>query len=319
MEKLKLKPINEQVMVITGGTSGIGLATVEMAAKKGARVVFCSRNEQDLFEIEHKLNDIGLSVLAVVADVRNIASLEQVWMKAVNTFGGLDTWVNNAGGSIYGPLLEIPEDQERDLFETNFWGLRNGCHVAVKALKEKGGAIINIGSEVSDRSIPLQGMYAASKHAVKAYNDALRIELMHDGLPISVSLIRPTAIDTPFPDHAVNHLRMGEPSLPDPVYHPDYVAEAIIKCATTPTRDIYVGAPSKMSSIMEFFVPGIADKQATRTVFKGQSAGTTLPHTEENEGLTHAPQKEGELLGHHKGKHKATKTMKQPHIADLKH
>lgn len=314
----KFKPLRQQTIVITGASSGIGLATAEMAAKAGARVVISSRNRSDLEKIADKLNTRGGNVLAVFADVTKFSDLESLAEEATSSFGPIDTWVNNAGGSIYGPLLEIPEAEERALFDMNFWSIRNGCHVAVKALRDRGGVIINLGSDVSDRSIPLQGMYAASKHAIKAYTDALRMELEHDGIPIAVSLIRPTAINTPFPDHAVNRLRAGEPSLPDPTLHPDFVAKAILDCAEKPKRDVYVGLPSKMASIMEFFMPRVADKQTKEKSFHGQSRGTGVEHSEAHEVLSHAADQEGELLGHHIGKTKAKSDMKHSHITDSK-
>jgi short-subunit dehydrogenase len=314
----KFKPLHQQTIVITGASSGIGLATAEMAAKKKARVVIASRNEEDLREIAERLNRRGGNVLAVKTDVTRREDLENLRVQAVAAFGTIDTWVNNAGGSIYGPLLDIPEEEERALFEMNFWSIRNGCHVAVAGLREHGGVIINLGSEVSARSIPLQGMYAATKHAIKAYNDALRMELEHDEVPIAVCLIRPTAINTPFPDHAVNHLKVGEPSLPDPTLHPDYVAKAILECAEKPQRDIYVGMQSKMSAVMEFLMPRLADKQNEREGYKGQSSGTGIPHSRGNEVLTSPAEREGELLGHHIGKVKAEREMKRPHVTDAR-
>lgn len=314
----KFKPLHQQTIVITGASSGIGLATAEMAAKKGARVVISSRNFEDLEKIAEKLNARGGNVLPVKADVTKYTDLEGLAVQAVAAFGPIDTWVNNAGGSIYGPLLEIPEQEERALFEMNFWSIRNGCHIAVGSMRERGGVIINLGSEVSDRSIPLQGMYAATKHAIKAYTDALRIELEHDRVPIAVSLIRPTAVNTPFPDHAVNHLRNGEPSLPDPTLHPDYVAKAILECAEKPKRDVYVGLPSRMASIMEFFMPRVTDKESEKSGYQEQSRGTSLEHSSDHEGLTHPPDQEGELLGHHIGKTKTQREMNNSHITDPK-
>ncbi|UOF00531.1 SDR family oxidoreductase [Bdellovibrio reynosensis] len=313
----KPKAINQQTIVITGASSGIGLATAEMAAKRGANVVLSSRNENELIEICKKLTAAGYKAIGVKADVKNKEDLENLRSQAERAFGKIDTWVNNAGGSIYGPLLEIPEFEERELFETNFWGTRHGCHVAVDAFKGHGGVIINVGSEVSARAIPLQGMYSATKHAVKAYTDALRMELDKDEVPIKVCLVRPTAIDTLFPEHAVNHLKSGEPSLPDPCYHPDYAAEKILKCAENPERDVYVGAQSKLSAIMEFLAPGLTDKYMLKKLFDDQIKGTRTPHRIENEALFTPSALEGELRGHHKGKIKADKEMLKPHITDL--
>jgi short-subunit dehydrogenase len=312
----KFKPIHQQTIVITGASSGIGLATAEMAAKQGARVVISSRNEEDLKRIADKLNSTGGNVLPVKADVTKMEDLKKLAAKAIEAFGFIDTWVNNAGGSIYGPLLEIPEEEERALFEMNFWSIRHGSHVAVEALKVRGGVLINLGSEVSARSIPLQGMYSATKHAIKAYTDALRMELEHDNIPIAVTLIRPTAIDTPFPDHAVNRLKSGEPALPDPALHPDFVAKAILECAEKPKRDVFVGGKAKMSAIMEFLMPRMADKKLKKEGFQDQTRGTALRHSKGNEILKEPAAQEGEMLGHHIGKVKADSKMKGPHITD---
>lgn len=312
----KFKPLHQQTIVITGASSGIGLATAEMAARAKARVVISSRNEEDLQRIADKLNAAGGNVLPVKADVTKLKDLIHLRDLAVEAFGPIDTWVNNAGGSIYGLLMDIPEEEARALFEMNFWSVRHGCHVAVEAMRNRGGVIINLGSEVSARSIPLQGMYAATKHAVKAFNDALRMELEHEDVPIAVCLIRPTAIDTPFPDHAVNRLKVGEPSLPDPTLHPDYVAKAILDCAEKPKRDVFVGSASKMAALMEYLMPRAADKQNEKTAFQDQSRGTSVPHRKENEVLKDAPLQEGEMLGHHIGKVKADSNMKKPHQTD---
>jgi hypothetical protein len=128
----------------------------------------------------------------------------------------------------------------RQLFETNFWGMVYGSLVAASNMKSRGGAIINIGSTLSDRAIPLQGIYCASKHAAKGFTDALRMELETDGFPISVTLIKPSAIDTPYKDHAKNYLGI-QPENPPPVYAPDTVAEAILHSAGNSDRDLFVG------------------------------------------------------------------------------
>jgi len=182
---LKLKPIEEQVIVITGATSGIGLSTARMAAKRGAKLVLAARNEDALRRLRDEINEAGGECFYVAADVANEGDMKMIEAEAIAKFGTFDTWVNNAAVSIYGKLEEIPAEDLRQLFETNFWGVVYGSLTAARNLKITGGALINIGSTLSDRAIPLQGMYCASKHAVKGFTDSLRMELEAEGSPVS--------------------------------------------------------------------------------------------------------------------------------------
>lgn len=242
----RLKPLKDQVIVITGASSGIGLVTARMAAKRGARVVLTARNHEALQQAAQEITSdetSGGMAAYVAADVSDESAVRRVAEEAVARFGRIDTWVNGAGVSVYGRLMDISLEDQRRLFETNFWGVVIGSRIAVPHLR-KGGALINIGSVLSDRAIPLQGIYCATKHAVKAYTDSLRMELEHDRLPIAVTLIKPYSIDTPYAEHAKNYLAT-EPSFPPPVYAPEVVAEAILHCAEHPTRDVYAGGRRK--------------------------------------------------------------------------
>src|SRR4051794_34151381 len=172
-----LKPLNEQVIVITGASSGIGLATALEAAGRGAKLVLAARSARTLQEIASEIALGGGEAAAVVADVANSDDLRQVAQVAIDRFGRIDTWINNAGVGIYGRLDEISEKDCRRLFDVNFWGLVNGSLIALPFLRAAGGALINVGSEVSDAVVPLQGIYSASKHAIKGFTDALRVEI----------------------------------------------------------------------------------------------------------------------------------------------
>src|SRR5687768_288742 len=251
---MKLKNISEQTIVITGATSGIGLATARMAAEKGAKLVLIARNEDALRELADEIKSNGGQAIYFAADVADENALREAANKAKAEFGGFDTWVNNAGGSVYGRIMDVPTEDLRRLFETNLWGVVYGSRIAVENLRMRGGALINVGSEVSDAVIPLQGMYSASKHAVKAFTEALRMELEADGFPISVTVIKPTAIHTPFPENAKNYLSY-EPQLPPPVYAPELVAEAILYCAENPTPEFFVGEMAKLHSSMAKLMP----------------------------------------------------------------
>jgi len=260
---VKLKPLDQQVMVITGASSGIGLATAESAAKQGVKVVLAARSEQTMTEVVQRINASGGEAIFVPCDVADRRQVDAVATAAAARFGRIDTWVNNAGVAIYGRLDEVKEEDSRTLFDTNFWGVVNGSLAALPHLKG-GGALINIGSEVSEAAVPLLGMYAASKHAVKGFTDALRIEIEDvDKAPMSITLIQPTAVDTPFPQHARNY-QENEAKLPTPMIEPQQVADAILECAVTPTRAKKVGAMSVVNTTMAKFLPGLGDKMAAK-------------------------------------------------------
>lgn len=301
-ENLNYKKLKDQVIVITGASSGIGLATALMAAKKGAKVVLASRNTDDLERIATQIRNEGGDAIAVTVDVSRYEDMEQLAREAIDHFGRIDTWVNNAGVSIFGEVLDTPTDEAKQLFETNFWGLHYGCKVALEAMRSnEAGMIINLGSEVSERSIAMQTFYSSSKHAVKGYTEGLRTELEKAGIPVGITLVRPAGIDTPYTEHAVNHLKQGEPSLPAPVYHPNIVASAILECAQTGKRDVYTGGASKLFSVLEHMAPRLIDYMVEMKLIDDQMKGTKIPHTEQNEGLMRAPASEGRTRGGHKG------------------
>ena len=164
---VSLKPLDQQVIVITGASSGIGLATVMAAAEKGARLVLTARSERTLEDVVQQIQDAGGEAIAVAADIGKREQVERVASAAIERFGRIDTWINNAGVSIYGRLDEVSEEDSRRLFDTNFWGVVNGSLAALPHILKQGGALINVGSEVTDSVVPQQGMYTASKHAVQ--------------------------------------------------------------------------------------------------------------------------------------------------------
>jgi len=261
---IHLKPLDQQVIVITGASSGIGLATAQTAAKRGATVVLASRSEETLDHVVSEIKSAGGKASWFPCDVSNQGDIERVARDTIATYGRFDTWVNNAGLSIYGKLDEVPIADMRRLFDINFWGVVHGSLAALRHLRSQGGAIINVGSEVSDAVVPLQGIYAASKHAVKGFNDALRVEVEEvDKLPVSITLIQPTATDTNFPQNARNYMDK-EPKLPDPLDDPQDVADAILDAAVNPARAKKVGATSKINTFVSKFAPGIADKMSAK-------------------------------------------------------
>ena len=256
------KPLDQQVMVLTGASSGIGLCTAILAAERGARLVLVARSENTLQSLVSQIESNGGEAIYVVADVADREQMLHVAQAAVDQYGRIDTWVNDAGVSSYSRLDKISEADSRRIFDTNFWGVVNGSLIALPYLRKQGGALINLGSEVSEEVVPLQGMYSASKHAVKGFTDALRIEIeLLDKSPVSITLIQPTAVNTPFPHNAKNYMDK-EPKLPTPTIDPQRVAEAILKAATDGGRDIKVGLMAIVNTSASKFLPSLGDRMA---------------------------------------------------------
>lgn len=267
--KITLKRLQDQVMVITGASSGIGRTTARKAAERGAKVVLASRDEADLEEATREIREAGGEAVWEVCDVADLEAVEWLAKTAVREYGHIDTWVNNAGVSIYGRTLHVPVDEARQIFDTNYWGVVHGSLVAVEHMRDEGGALINMGSMASDRAIPLQGHYAASKQAVRAFTDTLRLELDRDEVPLSVTLVKPGAIDTPYPHHARSYMER-EPKHPAPVYAPETVARAVLHCAEHPKREITVGGGGRMMTAFGRVAPHLADQYMEATMFEGQ-------------------------------------------------
>jgi short-subunit dehydrogenase len=259
--KQKLKPLNQQTIVITGASSGIGLVTARMAARKGAKVVAAARNEEALMMLVEEIHSHGGQAIAVVADVGNEADIGKIMMVANETFGGVDPWVNNAGVSIFGRIEDVPTHEMRRMFDTNYWGTVYGSKAAVAHFKsyQKAGAIINVGSFFGDRSTVIQSTYSTSKNPLHGFTDALRMELEKDKAHISVTLIHPGRIDTPYNDHAGNHMPQ-QPAHRGMLYSPDAVADAILFSAVHPKRDMYVGFQSKVLAVASMLSPRLMDK-----------------------------------------------------------
>jgi short-subunit dehydrogenase len=291
--KVALKPLDQQTIVITGASSGIGRETAILAAKRGAKVVAVARNERALEQVVREITDLGHRAIHLVADVSLPEDMDRVANTTIETFGGFDTWVNDAGVGLYGKLEEVHLEDKRRLFDITFWGVVHGCRSALPELKRHGGALINMGSIESDVVLPLQGIYAAAKHAVKAYTDTLRLELEHDQVPVSVTLIKPMGVDTPFFQHARNYLEV-EPQPSPPVYAPEVVAKAILHAATHQVRDIIIGGGGSVMRSMHYHMPSITDRYMERSQFKKQMTnhpaggrGDILMGTDDEDGTVH--------------------------------
>ncbi|TFL19937.1 SDR family oxidoreductase [Jannaschia formosa] len=262
---LSFKPLSDQVIVLTGATSGIGLATARLLSREGARLVLVARGEDALETLAEELG--AECTLAVPTDVAEAGSVERVAERAVARFGHVDTWINDAGVAIYGKVEDVPLEDHRRLFETNYWGVVHGTLTALRLFRRQGGTgkIVNMGSQLSDRAMILQGPYSASKFAVKAITDAVRTETAEAGLDVSITLVKPGAIDTPYMEHARNHMDTDSTVNPPPSYDPALVAKAIAHACTHDARDLDVGGAGWATAKMTRIAPRTTDAMMQAT------------------------------------------------------
>ena len=254
------RPLGEQVVVITGASSGIGRETAELLASRGAAVVVAARNEDALNTLVTQIGASGGRAEAVVADVADPEQVERIGERAVARFGRIDSWVNNAAVSIYATVEQLEPAEMRRLIEVNLLGVMYGSRVALRLMKPQGsGTIINVGSALSDRAVPLQSAYSAAKHGIAGFSEALRLELERDDSGIGVVLIQPSSINTPFFSWARSKVGSQPQPIP-PVYEPSVVAEAIAHAAEHGGRSIVVGGAGKLLTLGQWLSPSLVDR-----------------------------------------------------------
>ena len=276
---INLKPLNEQTVVLTGASSGIGLTTARRLAREGANVVLVARNEDALNEAAEGIRRSGGRAAVCAADVGEYNYAEKVGQAAKDAFGGFDTWVNDAATSLYARLEDVTEEEHKRVFAVGYFGTVAGSLYAARELRRRGGgAIINVGSVLSERAIPIQGTYSAMKHAVLGFTEALRMELEEEKSGISVTLIKPNGIDTPYPEHARN--KMDKPaSIPPVIYDPELVAKAICYACSNQKRELVVGGQGFMLTKFGNLFPGTMDK-VMETFFTEKAQTSDVPPAE---------------------------------------
>lgn len=261
---LHLKPIREQVVVVLGASSGIGRKIALRFADRGARVVVAARSEPGLMSLVEEVRHLGGEGAYAICDVTNAADVEAVAELAVRTFGRIDTWVNVAAVSVYARFEDTSPEEFRRIMDVNFMGQVHGAKAAMPHLRREGrGALITLSSIESMVSLPLRSAYAASKHAVEGMFDALRRELLAEGVPISVTSVKPATINTPFFNNSLTKLGV-KPKGPPPIYEPGVVADCVLYAAEQPVRDLFAGGAGKMMVTNQVLAPRVMDAVLAR-------------------------------------------------------
>lgn len=266
----------EQVVVITGASSGIGRALARAFAQEGAKVALIARGREGLEAAANELTARGGEAMVLTLDVSDAAAVDRAANQVVATWGHIDVWVNNAIVSVFAPVMQTHHAEYRKVMEVNFLGYVHGTQAALRAMSLRGqGLIMQIGSSLSYRSIPLQSAYCASKAAVRGFTDSLRSELIRERSGVRLTMVHLPAVNTPQFEVVRNRLDAHPHPVP-PTYQPEVIAEAIVNAALHPRRETWVTWSVAKAILAQRLFPGLIDHYLAGRAWDGQST-TRLP------------------------------------------
>ncbi|MBV0881266.1 SDR family oxidoreductase [Noviherbaspirillum sp. L7-7A] len=259
-----------EVVVITGASAGIGRATVREFARHGASIALLARDADRLEAACAEARGLGAKAITIPTDVADPDQVEAAAARVEEALGPIDIWINNAMATIFAPLSKISPEDYRRVTDVTYHGYVWGTMAALKRMRQrKRGTIVQVGSALAYRSIPLQSAYCGAKHAIKGFTESLRTELMHEGSGIHLTMLEMPGVNTPQFEWCKTTLRKH----PRPMglyYQPEVAARAIYWAAHARRRELVVGGPSAMTILAEKLVPGLMDRYLARTGFRGQ-------------------------------------------------
>jgi short-subunit dehydrogenase len=282
----------ERVVVITGASSGFGKGVARDLAKTGAKLVLAARRTTLLEELAEECQARGARALAVPTDVSRAADVAHLARSAVETFGRIDVWINNAGVGALGRFERVPLPEHVQVIETDLLGTLYGSYYAYQHFVAQGwGTLINVSSELGRHTVPYYASYVAAKHGVTGLSAALRQEIEQNELRgIHVCTVLPTAHDTPFFDHAANYTG-HEIDAPTPLHDPQNVVDTIVRLVDDPSDQEIVGADGVVKILMHKLAPGLEEKLAGRMMHRTQMEKP--PRAPDSPGAVRAPIPEG--------------------------
>ncbi|MCM0677613.1 SDR family oxidoreductase [Micromonospora phytophila] len=277
-----------QTVVVTGASAGVGRAVARRYATRGARLALLARGEAGLAAAERDCRELGASeVRTYRVDVADAGAVQQAADDVVHRFGRIDVWVNNAMVSVFAPAWEITAPEFRRVTEVNYLGTVHGTLAALRHMRARGrGAIVQVGSALAYRGIPLQSAYCASKHAIQGFNDSLRAELLHDCPGVKLSMVQLPAINTP----QFSWVRTRLPRHPQPVppiFAPKVAAKSIVWAADHGPRELNVGGPTWRARLGDILVPGLLDRKLARGGEESQQTATPVDPATWRDNLDH--------------------------------
>src|SRR5512138_992137 len=265
-----MRKLSEQVVVVTGASSGVGRAIARAFGARGARVGLIARTREALEHCAEEIRRAGGDALVLPLDVADAAAVERAADEVVARWGRIDTWVNDAMVSVFSPVKEMRPEEYRRVTEVNYLGAVHGTLAALKhMLPRDEGHVIQIGSALVYRSIPLQSAYCASKAAMRGFTDSLRCELLHDRSRVKVSMLQLPAVNTPQFDVVRSRLPNHPQPVP-PIYQPEVIARAALYVAEHPRRELWIGWSAVQAILGQRIVPGLLDRYLGRMGYSAQ-------------------------------------------------
>ncbi|MBV9251533.1 MAG: SDR family oxidoreductase [Acetobacteraceae bacterium] len=265
------------VVVITGASAGVGRATAEEFARHGCDVALLARNQPRLDQAAEVCRRHGARALAIAVDVTDAAALDATASRVEQELGPIDVWVNNAMATVFAPVSQITPEEFRRSTEVTYLGQVYGAMAALSRMRARNrGTIVNVGSALSYRAIPLQSSYCGAKYAVRGFTDALRSELIHDGLNVHLTMVHLPAVNTPQFDWALNKMPKRPQPVP-PIFQPEVAARAIVFAAFHHRREVWVGFPTVKAILANRVIPGLLDRYLAKAGYTGQLSDETKP------------------------------------------
>lgn len=266
-----------KVVMITGAGAGVGRATAREFGHAGYDVGLIGRDPARLQQTADELRDMGVRAIATPADVADAEAVDVAAGLVEQELGPIDVWVNNAMATIFAPVADTTVAEFRRATEVTYLGTVHGTFAALRRMRPRHrGTIINVGSALAYRSIPLQAAYCGAKSAIRGFTDSLRSELIHDGARISLCMVHLPALNTPQFDWALNKLGRRVRPVP-PIYQPEVAARAIAFAAAHPRREIWVGFPTVVAILANRIAPSFADWYLAHNGYSGQMTDETQP------------------------------------------
>jgi short-subunit dehydrogenase len=262
--------MQSQVVVITGASAGVGRALARAYGARGASVGLLARGREDLDAARREIEQLGGKALVCVADVSNAGDIERAASDVEAQFGPVEVWINNAMVSVFSPVHLTTPEEFRRVTEVTYLGVVHGTLAALRRMTPRNrGRIVQVGSALAYRGIPLQSAYCAAKHAVQGFCDSLRAELLHDRSGVTVTMVQLPAVNTPQFDWVKSRLPNRAQPVP-PVFQPEFIAEAIVRAADDGRREVYVGLPTAAAIIGDKIAPGLLDWYLAKTGYAAQ-------------------------------------------------